>query len=117
MNQVCCIDSGTGVARRYRNEPNPGRYLERSATPAVEVFEEPLSPQMLVQEALMLGLRTSEGVLLGPLAQRTGIDPLATRQPALARAQAKGNVLLDQEVLRVPHERWLHLDSIVADLF
>jgi oxygen-independent coproporphyrinogen-3 oxidase len=114
---VGCIDSARGIARRYRNNPAPAQYMALSATPGVEVFEEPLDAHLLVQEALMLGLRTSEGVLLEPLAQRTGIDPLAGRKPALERALAAGNVLLEAGVLRVPHERWLHLDSIIAKLF
>lgn len=109
---VGCIDG-----RRYRNTPEPARYLQESASPAVEVFDETLDAPMLVREALMLGLRTSEGVHLDALARRTGCDPCAGREKALAMAMARGNLARDGAVLRVPLDRWLHLDGIVADLF
>lgn len=112
---VGCIAPATG--RRYRNHPNPVRYAERAHTDAVEVFEEQLTGDDLVKEALMLGLRTREGVDLARLAARTGIDPLAARTRALERRLARGDLSLDAGVLRVPPHRWLMLDGIVADLF
>ncbi|HEX2676139.1 MAG TPA: radical SAM family heme chaperone HemW [Polyangiales bacterium] len=112
-----CAAVGCVGARRYRNDPQPAKYLERSATREVEAFEETLDAQALVREALMLGLRTHEGVQLKELAARTKVDPLAGRERELTRAQALGNVVIENDVLRVPHARWLHLDSIVADLF
>ncbi|MDB4990456.1 MAG: Radical family enzyme similar to coproporphyrinogen oxidase [Myxococcaceae bacterium] len=113
---VGCLARGHG-GRRYRNHPDAGRYMERAATPAVEVFEEQLAPGDVINEALMLGLRTSEGVNLTRLAERTGLDPLATKQRAVQRRIARGELTLDGDVLRVPSRRWLLLDGIVADLF
>ena len=113
---VGCLGAGQG-GRRYRNHPDATRYMERAATPAVEVFEERLDSADLVNEALMLGLRTSEGVELAQLRARTGIDVRETKQRALARRLARGDVELVGDVLRVPTRRWLMLDGIVADLF
>jgi len=105
------------LARRYRNHPDAKRYMERAAKPEVEVFEEKLDGDDLIREALMLGLRTDEGVDLTALAARTGIDPLASRTRALARREQRGDVRREGSFLRVPRERWLMLDGIVADLF
>lgn len=99
--------------RRYKNDPRPERYLEGAAP----FFEEALSAEDRVAEALMLGLRTADGLDLDAVATRTGLDPLAGRAEALERRIAAGDVALEGRVLRVPAERWLVLDSIIADLF
>ena len=65
----------------------------------------------------MLGLRTARGVDLAALTERTGVDPRQGRQQAIERRAARGDVILEGDVLRVPRDRWLMLDGIVADLF
>ena len=65
----------------------------------------------------MLGLRTARGVDLDALAARTGVDPRAGRERAIARRLERGDVTIEGATLRVPSERWLMLDSIVTDLF
>ena len=84
---------------------------------AVEVFEETLDDQALIREALMLGLRMDEGVDLDALGQRVGVDPRKGREKALSRRTARGDVVLEGGRLKVPQQRWLLLDGIVADLF
>jgi oxygen-independent coproporphyrinogen-3 oxidase len=113
---VGCL-SGGGRGRRYRNHPDAARYMERAASPAVEVFEEALDAQALIREALMLGLRMEEGVDLELLQRRVGVDPKLGRERAFARRIASGDVLLEGARLKVPQRRWLLLDTIVADLF
>ncbi len=110
---VGCLADGTR-ARRWRNDPRPERYL---AAPGGEVFEESLEPDDRIREALLLGLRTDRGVDLAALAEATGVDPRAGRERAIERRLERGDVVLEGERLRVPHDRWLMLDSIVADLF
>lgn len=113
---VGCL-SAHGQGRRYRNHPDATRYMERAATPDVEVFEEQLDAQALIREALMLGLRVADGVDLAALAARVGVDPRLGREAALKRRLARGDVVIEGTRLRVPHARWLMLDGIVADLF
>ena len=91
--------------------------MERAASADVEVFEETLDAKMRIQEALMLGLRTLEGVDLKALGERVGADPLAPRRDAIERRRARGDVTLEGSVLRIPQSRWLMLDGIITDLF
>jgi oxygen-independent coproporphyrinogen-3 oxidase len=114
---VGCLDDGVGRARRWRNDPDAARYAAAETIAACEVFEESLGPDELVREALMLGLRTREGVPLARVQARAGVTLLAGREAAVARRIARGDVERDGDVLRVPRSRWLHLDGIVADLF
>ena len=113
---VGCLSEGT-VARRYRNDPAPERYLARSGQRGVESFSEALGPVDRIREALMLGLRTAGGVDLAALGRRVGRDPRVGREPAFDRALATQNLVLEGSWARVPKARWLHLDGIVADLF
>jgi oxygen-independent coproporphyrinogen-3 oxidase len=114
---VGCLHGAPGHARRYRNERDPWRYIQSSATAAVEVFEETLGPEELVREGLMLGLRTSHGVELETLKKRAGVDPLVDRRDAVQRAISRGDLVLDAGELRVPLDRWLLLDRIIREIF
>ncbi len=109
---VGCLSNGRD-ARRYKNDPRPERYVAAGG----EVFEETLEPEDRVREAFMLGLRTARGVDLRDLRERAGLDPLAGRERALDKRLARGDVVLEEDRLRVPQTRWLMLDAIVADLF
>jgi len=111
---VGCLDRGTGRARRWRNDPNPQRYLLQQ-TPEAEVEE--LGPEEIVREALMLGLRTIDGMDLVATEMRAGRDPKAGREREIERAIERGNLLQAGDWLRVPVDRWLKLDGIVRDLF
>ena len=114
---VGCLHPEVGEGRRYRNDPRPEQYLSGSGRADIEVFTETLGPQELIREALMLGLRTSEGVDLQALAERAGVDLFEGRQHEVNRALSNGNLVHADNRLKVPHDRWLHLDTIVADLF
>ncbi|HET8935056.1 MAG TPA: radical SAM family heme chaperone HemW [Polyangiales bacterium] len=114
---VGCITERPGHARRVRNQPLPAAYAEAKDLDALCSESEVLDGTALVREALLLGLRTEEGVNLVRTAERSGIDPLKGRERALKRALERGNVVIENNHLRVPKTRWLHLDSIVTDLF
>lgn len=114
---VGCRTERPGLARRVRNQPAPTAYLTATDLDALCSESEQLDGEALVREALLLGLRTEEGVNLARTAQRAGIDPLRGRERALERARSRGNIVLADGHLRVPKARWLHLDAIVTDLF
>ena len=111
---VGCLDQGPGRAERWRNEPNPQRYM-RQQTLDSEV--EDLGPEEIVREALMLGLRTVEGIDLTATERRAGRNPRVGREREIELAIERGNLVEDGDWLRVPVDRWLKLDGIVRDLF
>jgi len=111
---VGCLDLGPGRAHRWKNDPSPQRYLEQ---PTREAEVEELGPEEIIREALMLGLRTIDGVSLLWTETRAGRDPKTGREQEIARAIARGNLVETGGRLRVPAERWLKLDGIVRDLF
>ena len=114
---VGCRTARPGQAQRVRNQPNPEKYLQADGVDALWSESETLDGQALVREALLLGLRTAQGVDLAFTAERAGVDPLKGRERALERQLKRGNVELTEQYLRVPRSRWLHLDSITTDLF
>ena len=111
---VGCLDRGVGRALRWRNDPNPQRYLRQEM---ITAETEELGPEEIIREALMLGLRTTEGIDLSETQRRTGVDPEAGREREIKRAIERGNLVRDGNHLRVPVDRWLKLDGIVRDLF
>lgn len=112
-----CAAVGCTARRRYRNHTRPAAYQAATDLRTLEQESEALDAQAIVREALMLGLRTSEGVSLAALGERAGTDPLAGRERAIERAKQRGQLLLEGDTLRVPHAHWLQLDAIVTDLF
>lgn len=111
---VGCLDHGPGYAERWRNDPNPQRYL---AGKTLESETETLGPDEIIREALMLGLRTTEGTNMERTKARAGKDPEAGREQEIERAIGRGDLVRGGEWLRVPQSRWLKLDGIVRDLF
>ena len=111
---VGCLDHGPGLARRWRNEPNPQLYLQQQT---VEAEVEKLGPEEIIREALMLGLRTIDGMNLVETAKRAGRDPRAGREREIERSMERGDLVQAEDWLRVPQDRWLKLDGIVRDLF
>lgn len=116
---VGCLDTSRGHARRYRNHPAPKIYMEQAgkAERTTELQTEALTENELICEALLLGLRTAAGLDVQAVAARTGRHPKEGRERALERRVTRGDVLVDDKTWRIPHARWLQLDSIVGDLF
>jgi putative oxygen-independent coproporphyrinogen III oxidase len=112
---VGCLDEGVGRAVRRKNVVAPDAYLEDPLGAPAEL--ETLGAEELLREALMLGLRTSVGVDVADVRARTGLDVLTARARPIARRLERGELVVENGRLRVPHERWLSLDAIVLDLF
>jgi len=111
---VGCLDQGQGRATRWQNDPNPQRYLTQRT---LEAEVEELGPEEIIREALMLGLRTVDGMNLSETETRAGRDPQAGREREIEGAIETGNLEQVGDWLRVPQGRWLKLDGIVRDLF
>jgi len=108
---VGCLLAEPGKARRYKNAIVGEDYLAG----ATEAESEDLDGEELIQEGLMLGLRTREGVELATLEARAG--RALGRSRAIALARERGDLVVEDGWMRVPRERWLRLDGIVAALF
>ena len=68
-----------------------------------------------MREGLLLGLRTEAGIDVNALARRAGMRPARDAGArADTRAEERGNLICERDTWRVPKERWLFLDSIVA---
>lgn len=107
-------DGDAGV--RYRNEVVPERYLE--GAPATE---EPLPPEALMRERIMLGLRTVEGVDITEAETSLGTPGWTpSRERAAAWLCERGRVVREGprgSRLRVPKASWLWTDDTAARLF
>jgi len=78
--------------------------------------EERLTPLQRAEELLLLGLRTDTGLPLDQFRRAVGIGLEQLADAALAEALADGLVILDDNFLRVPEQRWGVLHSVVARL-
>ncbi|MEM9069185.1 MAG: radical SAM family heme chaperone HemW [Myxococcota bacterium] len=110
---VGCLSDAPGHAERYKNEIRDERYLESGGESEREVLDGPT----LLQEGLMLGLRTSDGVDVEALSQRAGLDWQTSRRGSVERLLARGALTLEDGRLRIPRNQWLLLDGIITNLF
>ncbi|MCB9620232.1 MAG: radical SAM family heme chaperone HemW [Sandaracinus sp.] len=114
---VGMLDDAEGAAR-WTNRKDAERYMASIGEGRLDLEEsERLDAQDRIREALMLGLRTSEGVDLRALEARVGLAWTTGRAREVERRMAAGDVVERDGRLFVPRERWLRLDGIVADLF
>jgi oxygen-independent coproporphyrinogen-3 oxidase len=125
---------GIGSERfRYRNTPRAERYMslcQRLGAPdpslrvyprrsadaeALESELEVLTPQVMLDEALLLGLRLAQGVDLDAQAGRLGVEGWTpARVKAVRRLVAKGQLVREGGRLRIPEQAWLFADGIIA---
>jgi oxygen-independent coproporphyrinogen-3 oxidase len=103
------------ATQRHRKPENWLAALARNGHGLVE--ETPLDPRERAIESLLMGLRLSEGVDLGRIADRTGLalDRLIDQQAA-ARLQRHGLLSLQGDHLKVTSAGILLLDSILTEI-
>ena len=106
---------GANVTQRHKK---PENWLAAVARAGQGMAEElPLSARQQAAEALLMGLRLSEGVDLERIAARTGLRAgTLVDQDRIARLGRHGLVDLDGERLRVTPAGRLLLDSILAEI-
>lgn len=108
-----------GSALRYRNPPNPERYLSRVHAGDFSVHEsEELDAETRLRERIMLGLRLAEGLDLEAHARDLGVPPWPpSRRRAADRLISDGRLVEADGRLRVPPTAWLFADGTAAALF
>jgi coproporphyrinogen III oxidase-like Fe-S oxidoreductase len=77
-----------------------------------EVIE--LTPERYVQDVLMTGLRTKQGVDIGRLEQRTGINVLLRYADLIALFTKRGLLRHDNNFLTVTEQGLLQLNGIIS---
>jgi oxygen-independent coproporphyrinogen-3 oxidase len=100
--------------RRFGNERHLGRYAAavRERGDAVAT-EERLDPEAAAREMVALALRTAEGVDLGEVERRFGVDLQAPLRATIGRLRA-GGVLLGEGRLRLARRGWRVADEVAA---
>lgn len=87
--------AATSPARRWWNERGTPRWDARIAAGERPIdAEETLGPEELVEEALLLGLRTTAGIDLDALQSRYGVDLLAANESLIARLVDEGRLVV-----------------------
>jgi oxygen-independent coproporphyrinogen-3 oxidase len=112
---------------RWRNAIVPKDYVARTRkangdaigeSDGITVMREELTPEALLRERIMLGLRIADGVDLGRAAKDLGVDPWTNeRLGTIEKLGVRGRLVREGEVLRVPREAWLFTDDTAARLF
>lgn len=112
---------------RWRNAIVPKDYVERTRKArsdtlgegdGVTIFAEPLSAEALLRERIMLGLRVAEGVDLARAAADLDVDPWTPeRLRTIAALDARGRIVREGDVLRIPRAAWLFTDDTASRLF
>lgn len=103
---------------RYSNPANIRVYMAGSVTAwEKEQGDEDSCLTDKMNEFLMVGLRTSDGVDMEDFAGRFGDEAAAlVREKALAQS-GEGNVVFTRRGFRIPEERWLVSNSIIVEFF
>jgi oxygen-independent coproporphyrinogen-3 oxidase len=121
MDDYCGVGPGAhgrrqGLAtQRHRKPENWLAAMGRNGHGLVE--ETPLSPRERAVEALLMGLRLTEGVDLDRISDRSGLaaDQLVDRRAA-ERLARQGLVASEGSRLRVTDAGMLLLDAILAEI-
>jgi oxygen-independent coproporphyrinogen-3 oxidase len=107
---------GRVMGRATRRHKKPENWITALATQGHGIEEETsLDPQERVTEALMMGLRLTEGVDLCALSERLGTD-VAINMRAAGRMSLQGLLRVEDERVAVTPEGMLLLDGILGEL-
>lgn len=113
-----------GERVRYKNLLSPERYMDTWSRGNVAApFDKHLSerevihPDIAHQEALLLGLRTEDGVDLDEVAALRGGNPWTSeRKRTIEKLSVAGRLQLDRSRLKIPARHWLLADGIIREL-
>jgi oxygen-independent coproporphyrinogen-3 oxidase len=102
--------------RRWTTEKNPSRYIRKvTEGEDLAVESERLPLEGALAETLMMGLRLREGVVLGPLAERFGVDPRERYAAQLDRLRRRGWLEGKGDRIRLTHAGLLMANDVSAE--
>ncbi|MCK7558881.1 radical SAM family heme chaperone HemW [Chitinophaga sedimenti] len=108
--------SFNGTSRQW-NVANNALYIQSIKQGQVPFEVETLTPVMMLNEFIMISLRTANGCDLSVVAERFGQDKSAEIPEASEDFIAKGLMRLDSNILRLTREGKFFADGIAAELF
>ncbi|MCL4235198.1 MAG: coproporphyrinogen III oxidase family protein, partial [Deltaproteobacteria bacterium] len=98
---------------RFENEKSPDRYMERiGATSSARVWEERLTMDQALGEAMFLGLRRIVGIDPAAIAARYGVDPRERFRSELAELGERGWIADDGASIRLTREGLFVSDEV-----
>jgi oxygen-independent coproporphyrinogen-3 oxidase len=106
-------------AIRYRNAPNPEKYLANARARDFSHHEhEELDGETRLRERIMLGLRLREGIDIDRESAELEVDPWPRhRARAADELCSRGRLAREGSRLFVPRNAWLFTDGTAAALF
>ena len=103
--------------RRYSNVPDLGKWLEaRDGSESGRVDESELSPELLLEDSLIFGLRMNDGVNLGLLEARFGRGLTEKQVSILGQLEAEGQLEREHDQIRLTDEGRMIADAIGSEL-
>jgi len=105
--------SFNGISREW-NVANNARYI---AEPGGTTEKETLTPEQQLNEAIMISLRTVEGIHLATIATRFGAQTAELLRKRAEKHIVTGQLRLSEGSLHLTREGKLLADGIAADLF
>lgn len=107
-----------GLRIRRANPPLSSQYIRHFSEPNPSPFytEEILTDTELLEEHIMLRLRTASGINLSDFAAKFGSAALATLLKKAAPSISQGHLAKKSERLYIPSENALLLDTIILSL-
>ncbi len=108
--------SGYVDSVRYRNVADHRSYLQAvQAGHAPRIEEERRSPEQAARDAVLLGLRLTEGLRHDAFRQRYGRTPRDLFPEEVARHEQLGTLEVDDEGLRLTRRGMFLADGVIAD--
>ena len=103
--------------RRYANVPDLAKWLEaRDGPESGRVDESDLTPELLMEDCLIFGLRMNDGVDLGALEARFDTGVTERQASILSQLEEEGKLIREGSIIRLTDDGRMIADAIGAEL-
>lgn len=103
--------------RRYANVPDLAKWLEaRDGPESGRVDESDLTPELLMEDCLIFGLRMNDGVDLAALEGRFDTGVTARQASLLSQLEEEGKLVREGSIIRLTDDGRMIADAIGAEL-
>lgn len=109
--------SYNGTRTRSWNVANNSLYIKKLSENILPNETEILSENSLLNEMLMIGLRTSKGIDLQLLKEKFLENIREQYRKEIEKKIKEGKLIIEKNHLKIPEEYWFFADGIASDLF